>query len=313
MKSTNIDRRKNTVIYHYKNFQSQEAPDSKGGKILRTIDCNQVTEAVAKLCQDINYNLDPYVKRALESALNRETSPTGREVLEQILQNAELAARKKWPMCQDTGTIVVFLEVGQETNFKGGSIGEAINKGIQQGYQEGYLRKSMVNHPFIRKNTGDNTPAIIHTEIIPGSSLKISLSAKGGGSENMSAVKMLPPAAGKKGVVEFVLNTVSKAGANSCPPVIVGVGIGGNFEKVSLLAKKALFRTLGEINPVAEDAELERALLDKINDLGIGPQGFGGKTTALAVHVSTYPCHLASLPVAVNLNCHAARYGTIIF
>lgn len=278
----------------------------------RTISFEAIVAAVAELCQKANYSLGPDVQKALREALAGEESPAGKDVLNQILTNIELAAAEEIPLCQDTGVAVVFLEVGQEVQISGGYLYDAVNEGVRKGYTEGYLRKSMVADPLERKNTGDNTPAIIHTKIVPGDQLKITLAAKGGGSENMSALAMLTPAAGREGVKRFVVETVKKAGPNPCPPLVVGVGLGGDFEKAALLAKEALLRPLGEPNPAAHLAALEKELLLEINRLGIGPQGFGGRITALAVHVNAYPCHIASLPVAVNLNCHAARHQSTV-
>lgn len=278
----------------------------------RTISCEEIVAAVAKLCQEANFYLGEDVRRALEEAFAKEVSPTGRDVLKQILANAEIAAEEKMPVCQDTGVTVVFLELGQEVAVTGGYLYDAVNEGVRRGYTEGYLRKSMVGHPLDRRNTGDNTPAVIHTRVVPGDRLKITVAPKGGGSENMSALAMLTPAAGRDGVKKFVIETVKKAGPNPCPPVVVGVGIGGDFEKAALLAKEALLRPLGEPSPYEDVARLERELLEEINKLGIGPQGFGGRVTALAVHVEIFPCHIASLPVAVNLNCHAVRHKTAI-
>ena len=276
---------------------------------MREIHCRQITETVARLCQEANFYLGDDVINALQEALNREESPLGREILERILDNSRIAAQEKLPLCQDTGLTVVFLEVGQDVHIVGGSLYEAVNEGVRRGYNEGYLRKSVVDRPFsARKNTADNTPAVIHTEIVPGDRLKITVCPKGGGSENMSALAMLKPADGREGVVSFVVDTVDKAGANPCPPVIVGVGIGGSFEYAAYLAKKALLRPLSQPHPDPEVAELEREILRRVNGLGIGPQGFGGRVTALAVHAEVAPCHIASLPVAVNIQCHSARH-----
>lgn len=277
----------------------------------KTVTYEDVVRAVAGLCQEANFYLGEDVKKALEEGLARETSPTGRDVFKQILANIDIAAQEQMPLCQDTGVAVVFLELGQEVRISGGYLYDAINEGVRKGYTEGYLRRSMVDHPFLRHNTGDNTPAVIHTKIVPGENLKITVAPKGGGSENMSALAMLTPAAGEEGVKKFVLETVKKAGPNPCPPIVVGVGIGGDFEKCALLAKEALLRPLGQPSPLEDIARLEKELLSAINKLGIGPQGFGGNITALAVHIETFPCHIASLPVAVNLNCHAARHKSI--
>lgn len=278
---------------------------------MREIGYQEVVAAVARLCMEANYYLGEDVKRAFEEALEKEVSPPGKDVLRQLIENAALAAQEEVPMCQDTGVAVVFLELGQEVKITGGYLYDAVNEGVRKGYAEGYLRKSMC-HPFTRKNTGDNTPAIIHTTIVPGDKLKITVAPKGGGSENMSALRMLTPAAGREGVKKFVVETVEKAGPNPCPPIVVGVGIGGDFEEVALLAKKALLRPLGEPNPDPDLRALEEELLLEINKLGIGPQGFGGRVTALAVHVEMLPCHIASLPVAVNINCNASRHKSAI-
>ncbi|MBC7341222.1 MAG: fumarate hydratase [Clostridia bacterium] len=279
---------------------------------MRTISCNQIVETVAKLCMDANYFLDDEVLEAFKRSLEQEESPTGRDVLKQLIENARIAALEQVPMCQDTGVAVIFLELGQDVRVTGGDLYDAVNEGVRKGYQEGYLRKSMVKDPFDRVNTGDNTPAIIHTTIVPGDQLKVTVAPKGGGSENMSALAMLSPSAGVEGVKQFVVETVRKAGPNPCPPIVVGVGIGGNFETAALIAKKALLRPLGQANPKPEYAKMESELLERIQNLGIGPQGFGGRVTALAVHVETMPCHIASLPVAVNIQCHASRHKTAI-
>ncbi|MHB1418104.1 MAG: fumarate hydratase [Bacillota bacterium] len=272
----------------------------------------QVIETTARLCIEANYYLGNDVRQALSSSLETEVSPTGQDILRQILQNADIAANEDVPMCQDTGVAVIFLEVGQDVSIEGGYLYDAIQEGVRQGYEKGYLRKSMVEHPLQRKNTGDNTPAVIHTRIVPGDQLEITVAPKGGGSENMSAISMMPPAAGEEGVVKFILETVKKAGPNPCPPIVVGVGLGGNFERAAYLAKEALLRPLGQPSAKETDAALEKRLLEAINKLGIGPQGLGGRTTALAVHVESFPCHIASLPVAVNINCHAARHKSAI-
>lgn len=278
---------------------------------MRDIPYSQIVEAVAELCKAANYHLGEDVLHSLKQAINQEVSETGKQVLEQLVENAAIASKNEVPMCQDTGVAVVFLDIGQDIHITGGDLNQAINEGIAKGYSEGYLRKSMVNDPFNRANTNDNTPAIIHTKIVPGDKLTITVAPKGGGSENMSAIKMLPPSAGRDGIIDFVIETVKNAGPNPCPPIVVGVGIGGNFEKAALLAKEALLRPVGSYHPDEAVAQLEKELLEQINRLGIGPQGFGGRVTALAVHVNTFPCHIASLPVAVNINCHAARHKTI--
>lgn len=278
---------------------------------MQTISYDQVVEAVSKLCQESNYFLGDDVKQALQQALEQEVSPTGQDVLKQILANVEIAVQEEVPMCQDTGVAVVFVDWGQEAHMEGGYLYDAINEGVKKGYTQGYLRKSMVYPPLDGKNTGDNTPAVIHTRVVPGDRLTITLAPKGGGSENMSAVAMLTPAAGAAGVKKFVVETVKKAGPNPCPPIVVGVGIGGNFEKCALLAKEALLRPLGQPSPLPEIAAMERELLQEINKLGIGPQGFGGRVTALAVHIEIFARHIASLPVAVNIQCHAARHKSV--
>jgi len=276
---------------------------------MRELNVDVITNTVENLCIESNYFLPRDVKKALEDAVLKEESPVGRETLLDILKNAEIAARNQVPICQDTGLTVVFAELGQDLRLVGGDFYEAINEGVRRGYKNGYLRKSEVDDPFlVRKNTGDNTPAIIHTTIVKGDRLKIIIAPKGGGSENMSALRMLTPSEGVDGIKKFVIDTVDKAGSNPCPPVIVGVGIGGTVEMTALIAKKALLRTVGEHNPSPEVAKLENELLEEINNLGIGPQGFGGRITALAVNIETFPAHLASMPVAVNIQCHAARH-----
>lgn len=275
---------------------------------MREIEAGQIAETVSRLCQEANFFLGDAEIAALERAREVETSPLGREILTTLLENARLAASSRIPLCQDTGITVVFLEIGREVHVDG-DIYEAVNEGVRRGYREGYLRRSVVDRPFSsRTNTGDNTPAIIHTELVPGDRIKIIVMPKGGGAENMTRLKMLSPGEGKQGVMDFVVQAVSEAGSNPCPPVIVGVGIGGTAEKAMFLAKKALLRSPGTPHPDPEVAELERELLERVNALGIGPQGFGGRVTALAVHVETFPTHIASLPVAVNLQCHSARH-----
>lgn len=280
---------------------------------MRELDAPEITRAIARLFQETNFSLTEDVIAALKHARETEESPVGREVLDRILENAAISAREKIPLCQDTGTAVVFLELGQEVHIVGGDLYTAINEGVRQGYNAGYLRKSIVCQPYsARVNTKDNTPAIIHTEIVPGDRLRIAVLPKGGGAENMSRLAMLPPSAGKQGVIDFVVKAVDEAGSNPCPPVIVGVGIGGTAETTMLLAKKALLRPVGQPNPSAEFAELEKEIRQKVNNLGIGPMGYGGRTTALAVHVEVLPAHIASMPVAVNLQCHSARHQEVI-
>lgn len=276
---------------------------------MREISTEQITQEVARLCIEANYHLGQDVLDALRYAREKEISPVGQVVLDQILQNAEIAAQGELPLCQDTGLAVVFLELGQDVHIVGGDLYEAINEGVRQGYQRGYLRKSVVDRPFsARVNTRDNTPAVVHADIVPGDKLKITVAPKGGGSENMSYLKMFSPAAGRPGIINWVVECVDKSGANPCPPIIVGVGIGGTMDRTTLLAKKALFRPVGQPHPDSEVAELEAEILERVNRLGIGPQGLGGRVTALAVHVETFPCHIASLPAAVNIQCHSARH-----
>jgi fumarate hydratase subunit alpha len=280
---------------------------------MREINVKEVTKTVSRLFQEACYYLPEDVVTALKQAREAEESPVGRKVLDRILENAEISAKGEIPICQDTGDAVVFLELGQDVHIVGGDLYSAINEGVRQGYNEGYLRKSMVSRPFsARINTKDNTPAIIYTDIVPGDRLKIIAKPKGGGAENMSRLAILTPAMGRQGVIDFVVNAVDEAGSNPCPPVIVGVGIGGTVEKTVLLAKKALVRKVGEPNPDPEVAELEKEILNRVNNLGIGPMGYGGRITALAVHAEVFPAHIASLPVAVNLQCWCARHKEAI-
>lgn len=280
---------------------------------MREVDVNEVTKTVSRLCQEANFFLPEDVLDALKKARKTEESPIGQQTLDQILDNAKLAKEEQMAYCQDCGATVVYLEVGQDAHFVGGDIYKAINDGVKDGYDKGYLRKSMVKQPFsARVNTKDNTPAIIHTDIVAGDKVKIMVVPKGGGSENMSRLHMLTPAAGRQGIIDAVVKAVDDAGSNPCPPIIVGVGIGGTAERAMQLAKKALLRKVGEPNPDAEVAELEKELLKRVNALGIGPQGFGGRNTALAVHVETFPAHIASMPLAINMQCHAARHKEAI-
>jgi len=268
---------------------------------------------VARLSIEACYYLGNDVVNALCKAREAEPSPLGREILDMILENAEIARRGEFPLCQDTGFTVVFVEIGQDVHIVGGDLYEAIVEGVRRGYREGYLRKSIVRQPFsARVNTGDNTPPVIHTTILPGEHIKLIVAPKGGGSENMSYLCMFPPAAGRQGITDFVVESVNKSGANPCPPIIVGVGIGGTMEQTALLAKRALLREVGRPHPDPEVAALEADILERVNRLGIGPLGLGGRTTALAVHVETFPCHIASLPVAVNLQCHSVRHKEAI-
>lgn len=276
---------------------------------MREIHADQIAETVAGLCIESNYYLGDDVLAALHRHRQQEISPVGREVLDQILENARIARQEQMPLCQDCGLTVVFLELGQDVHVVGGDFNEAIAEGVRRGYKDGYLRKSIVAQPFSKRiNTRDNTPPVIHTTIVPGDQLKIIVAPKGGGSENMSQLGMLKPADGREGVVHFAVEAVRRAGANPCPPVIVGLGVGGSAEKAVWLAKHALLRTVGEPNPDPELAELEADILERVNRLGIGPMGYGGLTTALAVHAETFPCHIASMPVAVNMQCHSARH-----
>ncbi len=280
---------------------------------MREIQAKELTDKIAELLIEANYYLSDNVLAAIKKAAQTEESEVAREVLEKIILNAEIAARGKIPLCQDCGTVVIFLEIGQEVYITGGDLTEAVNAGVKKAYDEGYLRKSMVDKPFsARINTGDNTPAVLYTDIVPGDKIKIIVAPKGGGAENMSRLGMITPADGRQGIVNMVVKAVDEAGSNPCPPVIVGVGIGGTAERTMLLAKKALLRKVGENNPDPEYADLEKELLQKINNLGIGPMGYGGRTTALAVNVEVFPAHLASMPVAVNLNCHSSRHKEAI-
>jgi fumarate hydratase subunit alpha len=280
---------------------------------MRDINVKEITNTVSRLFQEACYYLPEDVVTALKQAREAEESPVGRKVLDRILENAEISAKGEIPICQDTGDALVFLELGQDVHIVGGDLYSAISEGVRQGYNEGYLRKSMVSRPFsARINTKDNTPAILYTDIVPGDRLKIIAKPKGGGAENMSRLAMLTPAMGRQGVIDFVVNAVDEAGSNPCPPVIVGVGIGGTVEKTVLLAKKALVRKVGEPNPDPEVAELEKEILNRVNNLGIGPMGYGGRITALAVHAEVFPAHIASLPVAVNLQCWCARHKEAI-
>lgn len=281
-------------------------------KDVKEIAFETIVSEVETLCMKANYELGKDVIRKIEQAKNEETSEIATDILQLIIDNAHIASTEHIPMCQDTGVAVFFVRLGQDCRIVGGNLIDAINEGVRRGYKNHFLRYSIVSDPLDRENTGDNTPAIVHVDIVDGDKLEITLSAKGGGAENMSRLKMLKPHEGALGVKHFVLETVKKAGPNACPPLVVGVGIGGNFERCAILAKKALTRPLGEKHPDPRTAELELEWLDEINQLQIGPQGFGGKTTALAVHIEKAPCHIASLPVAVNLNCHATRHKAII-
>ena len=277
--------------------------------MMRQIEAQRITEVVKRLCVEANCHLPGDMKRCLQAHYEQETWPQAREILERITENYQIADGENQPICQDTGVACVFLKIGQEVHIEG-DIAEAVNEGVRQGYSEGYLRKSVVRDPLDRVNTGDNTPAMLYYELVPGDKLEITVAPKGFGSENMSKIKMLRPSDGEQGVVDFVVQTVEEAGPNPCPPIVVGVGIGGTFDKAAYLAKKALLRPVDERNRHPYYANLEQELLEKINALGIGPQGFGGRTTALAVNIEQYPTHIAGLPVAVNINCHVTRHMT---
>ena len=276
---------------------------------IRKIKADTVTKTVKQLFMDCNYFIDDSITKALKDFREKEKSPVGKNVLSQLLENNEIAAKEQIPICQDTGMAVLFVEYGDKVVIEDGSFKEAVEQGVREAYDEGYLRKSVVTDPvFDRINTKDNTPAVIHTEIVPGDKIKFLVGGKGFGSENMSAVKMLTPSYGAEGVKDFILETVKKAGPNPCPPIVVGVGIGGTFEKAAQLAKKATFRPIDTKNPDPRYAQMEDELLEKINRMGFGPAGLGGNTTALGVNIETYPTHIAGMPVAVNICCHAARH-----
>lgn len=278
---------------------------------MRELHVDEIRDNVAQICIDAAYRLSDDVLTAFDRAVENETAPAAKEILGLLIENARIAREEHIPVCQDTGIAVFFVEIGQDLRIKNGFLLDAINEGVRKGYHEGFLRKSVVD-PLTRKNTGDNTPAIIYTELVPGDKLKISFMPKGGGSENMSVVRMLRPTEGITAIKNFVIECMQNAGANPCPPVVIGVGIGGDFEKAALLSKKALLRHVGSPNPKLELASLEETLLKAVNKTGIGPEGLGGKMTAMAVHVESFPCHMATLPVAVNINCHAARHKTIV-
>jgi fumarate hydratase subunit alpha len=278
---------------------------------MREIHVSSVTDAVKKLCMEANYALEPDMLRAFDRALGTERSAAGKQVLQILKDNAQLARTKMIPYCQDTGFVVCFVELGQDVHVTGGGLYDAINEGVRQGYTEGYLRASIVRSPFDRVNTGDNTPAVIHADVVPGAQLRIQIMAKGGGCENRSKYKMLTPAEGLDGVKAWILECVKTAGPDACPPLVVGVGVGGTFEQAARLSKKALFREVGSPNPDPVVNALEQDVLEGANRLGIGPQGYGGDTTAFAIHILTYPCHITSLPVAVTIECHAHRHKEV--
>jgi fumarate hydratase subunit alpha len=276
---------------------------------MREITASEITKTVAKLCQEANYVLGEDAISALKQALEVEESILGREIITQLLENAKVARKERVPLCQDCGTAIVFLEIGQDVHIIGGALNTVIEEGVRQGYKKGSLRKSMVNQPFsTRKNTQDNTPPVIHIDLVPGDKLKITVMAKGCGAENMSRLMMLNPGDGVKGIVEAVLRTVGEAGGNACPPIVVGLGIGANAEKAMLMAKKSLLRPVYELSNDSEVADLELEVLGRVNDLGIGPMGYGGRITALAVHAEVLPTHMGGLPVAINLQCHSSRH-----
>jgi len=277
---------------------------------LREIAVREITEAVRDLCIEANYGLSEDMEQALQDAAREETSPLGREILKKLVDNLEIAGRDQIPICQDTGMAVVFLHVGQEVHLTGGDLTEAVNEGVRRGYAEGYLRKSVVADPILRENTGDNTPAVIHTEIVPGEQVRITVAPKGFGSENMSRVFMLKPADGEAGVTDAIVQAVRDAGPNACPPMVVGVGVGGTFEKCAQLAKEALLTPCGTENPKPHLKRIEREAAERIRGLQIGPAGLGGDTTAFAVHIREYPTHIAGLPVAVNICCHVNRHAS---
>lgn len=278
---------------------------------MREIKAADITAAVASMCVKANTELPADVRRAFERALANETSDAAREIFRQLLSNAELALSTRLPLCQDTGLAIFFVELGEDARVVGGSLNEAIDQGMRQGYKDGYLRKSSCD-PLTRRNTGDNSPAIVHLDLVPGNRLKISFMAKGGGSENMSRVTMLSPSQGWAGIKKFVVQRVAEAGPNPCPPIILGIGIGGSFEVAPRIAKKALLRPLDDAHPDPGIAEMERELLSEVNRLGIGPMGLGGATTCLAVKIAVAPCHIASLPLAVNVQCHSARHEEVV-
>ena len=275
---------------------------------MKTINLNEIIKTVKELSIEANYYLPNDVKEAIEKAEKNEKWPIANNILNKILENSQIASAEKMPICQDTGMACVFIDIGQDVHITGGSLEEAINEGVRQGYAEGFLRKSVVKDPLHRVNTNDNTPALIYYNMVPGDKVKITVAPKGFGSENMSRIAMLKPSDGLEGVKNFVLETVRMAGPNPCPPIVIGIGIGGSFDKAAYLAKKALIRPVNENNTDEFYGNLEKELLEEVNKIGIGPQGFGGKTTALALNIETYPTHIAGLPVAVNINCHATRH-----
>lgn len=281
-----------------------------GGIILREIQAEVITETIERLCIEANEHLPEDVKGAIKACRACETWEIAQGVLDQIIENFEIADEQNVPICQDTGMACVFLEIGQDVHIAGGDLTEAVNEGVRRGYAKGYLRKSVVKDPVRRGNTGDNTPAMLYTEIVPGDQIKVTLGPKGFGSENMSAIRMFKPSAGLQGIKDFILETVEAAGPNPCPPMVIGVGIGGTFDKAALLAKKALMRPIDSEHPDPFYADLEKEMLEKVNQLGIGPQGFGGRTTAIGLNIETLPTHIAGMPCAININCHVTRHKT---
>ena len=278
--------------------------------MIRTVNVSEITAAVKEMCIEANHFLSEDMAERMKLAVEQEESPLGKQILNQLQENLKIAGADMIPICQDTGMAVVFLKIGQDVHFTGGDLTDAINEGVRRGYDKGYLRKSVVKDPVRRGNTGDNTPAMIYTEIVPGDQVKVTVGPKGFGSENMSQIRMFKPSAGLQGIKDFILEVVETAGPNPCPPMVVGVGIGGTFDKCALLAKKALMRPLNTENPDPYYADLEKEMLEKINKLGIGPQGFGGKTTAIGLNIETMPTHIAGMPCAVNINCHVTRHKT---
>jgi len=287
-------------------------PARKEEWTMRTIHTRQITEIIKELCITANYDLPREITESLRKGCETEESPTGKDILKQILENERIAREERCPLCQDTGTACVYLDIGQEVTLEGPPLREAVDEGVRRGYEKGYLRKSIVRDPLIRENTGDNTPAMLHTEIVPGDNIKIHVMTKGGGCENMSRLAMLRPSDGRKGIIDFVVNNVKNAGGNPCPPLVLGVGIGGAFDIVATIAKRALMRGVGIPHPQPHLAELERDLLTACNNTGVGPMGLGGRTTVLAVNVEAYPTHIASLPVAMAVNCHSSRYKSAV-
>ena len=279
---------------------------------MRELHVDQITRVVAKLAEETNFFLGEDVCRRISLCREQEDWPVAGDILEKIEENIRIAGEERLLLCQDTGMACVFLEVGQDVHLTGGNLEDAVNEGVRKGYTEGFLRKSIVADPIRRGNTGDNTPAHVHYEIVPGDRVKVILAPKGFGSENMSRIKMFPPSAGAEGVKDFIVQCVEEAGANPCPPIVVGVGIGGTFDRAALMAKQALLVPLEEPHPDEFYAAMEEELLERINGLGIGPQGFGGRTTALAVKIKTFPTHIAGMPVAVNINCHVSRHGEVV-